>query len=361
MQRPVMHPVFRAEDVTVPKKKVPKWKTFLKTQVLGSIKGALRLLMTSPVKMGRRAEVESRPPLAARFVRGLAYRALFLPVLVALSCATLVFTGTHPSMVYSATDPATFGVYYDPVSFESKDGVRLEGWIAPVVDAKSIIEKKDKILRSKHPAVVLVHDFAKAPQQVLPLFQPLHDDGIIVMAVGQRGTNASTLQTAGQTFGLREAMDVSATVEALRADPFVDTSRIAILGIGAGANAAAIAASKDPHIKATVLIDPLRDPDAVLGRNIGPSHNALRWMQPLCKWTFELYYSVDAEDINVEQFANVVRSRPCLRLESTGDAEYLTYPNTQKKVRDFLCEHLRLQTPPPKTTGRVSNNPVPRR
>lgn len=361
MQRPVMHPVFRAEDVTATKKKTPKWKTFFKTQVLGSIKGALRLLVSSPVKMGRRAEVESRPPLASRLVRGVAYRALFLPVLLALSCATLVFTGTHPTMVYSATDPATYGVYYDPVAFDSKDGIRLEGWLAPVVDAKSILEKKDKILRSKHPAVVLVHDFAKTPQQVLPLFQPLHDDGLIVMAVGQRGTNASTFQKAGQTFGLREAMDVSATVEALRADPFVDSSRIAILGIGAGANAAVIAASKDPHIKATVLIDPLKDPEAVLGRHIAPSHDALKWMQPLCKWTFELYYSVDAEDMDVDRFPQVVRSRPCLRLESTGDADYLTHANTQKKIRDFLCEQLRLQAPPPRTTGGVSNNPVPRR
>ncbi len=361
MQRPVMHPVFRAEDVTATKKKTPQWKVFFKTKVVGAFKGALRLLVTSPVKLGRRAEVEDRPPLAKRFVRGLAYRALFLPVLIVLSSLTLVFTGTHPTMVFSATDPATYGVYYDPVSFDSADGIRLEGWLAPVVDAKSVIEKKDKLLRSKHPAVVLVHDFAKPPQQVLPLFQPLHEDGLIVMAVGMRGTNSSSFQKAGQTFGLREAMDVTATIEALRADPFVDTARIAILGVGAGANAAVIAASKDPHIKATVLIDALRDPDAVLGRHIGPSHHALKWMQPLCKLTFELYYSVDAEDINVDQFTNVVRGRPCLRLESTGDAEYLTHANTQKKIRDFLCEQLRLQAPPPRTTGGVSNNPVPRR
>src|SRR4051812_12543047 len=167
MQRPVMHPVFRAEDVTATKVKTPKWKTFFKTKVVGGFKGAVRLLVSSPVKVGRRAEVENRPPLASRFIKGMAYRALFLPVLVALSCATLVFTGTHPTLVYSATDPATFGVYYDPVVFDSEDGTRLEGWLAPVIDAKSIVEQKEKILRVKHPAVVLVHDFAKAPQQVL--------------------------------------------------------------------------------------------------------------------------------------------------------------------------------------------------
>jgi hypothetical protein len=354
-----MHPVFRAEDVTATKKKTPQWKVFFKTKVVGAFKGALRLLVTSPVGLGRRAEAENRPPMAKRFVRGLACRALFLPVLIVLSSLTLVFTGTHPTMVYSATDPATYGVYYDPVGFDSQDGIRLEGWLAPVVDAKSVIEKKDKLLRSKHPAVVLVHDFAKPPQQVLPLFHPLHEDGLIVMAVGLRGTNSSTFQKAGQTFGLREAMDVTATIEALRADPFVDTARIAILGVGAGANAAVIAASKDPHIKATVLIDPLENCEGVLRQHIGPEHQALRWMQPLSKWTFELYYNVDAEDMDINRFPEVVRSRPCLRLASGGDIEFLTRPQTQKKVRDFLCDQLRLEKLPTRTMGGVSNNPVP--
>src|SRR6478672_6005289 len=121
MQRPVMHPVFRAEDVTATKKKAPKWQVFFRTNIIGRFKGAVRLLVTSPVKLGRRADAE-RPPFVSRFVKGLAYRALFLPVLLVLSCATLVFTGTHPSTVYSATDPATLGIYYDPVIFDSQDG-----------------------------------------------------------------------------------------------------------------------------------------------------------------------------------------------------------------------------------------------
>lgn len=361
MQRPQMHPVFRAEDVTATKKKTPAWQTFFKTKVVGSFKGALRLLVSSPVKLGRRAEVESRPPFVARFVKGLMYRALFLPVLLVLSCLTLVFTGTHPTMVYSATDPATFGVYYDPVGVTSEDGTRLEGWLAPVVDAKAILEKRDKILRSKHPAVVLVHDFAKPPQQVLPLFAPLHEDGLIVMAVGQRGTNSSSFQTAGQTFGLKEAMDVSATVAALRADPFVDTQRIAVLGIGAGANAAVIAAKRDPHIKATVLIDPLENADLVIRQHIGPRREALRWMQPLCKWTFELAYRVDAEDMHVDRYPDVLTGRPCLRLNSGGDVDYLARPTSQKKIREFLCDKLRLDKPPARNLGGVSSNPVPRR
>ena len=45
-------------------------------------------------------------------------------------------------------------------------GAAIDHWelgdptpLAPVVDAKSVLERKEKLLRTKHPAVVLVHDF----------------------------------------------------------------------------------------------------------------------------------------------------------------------------------------------------------
>jgi pimeloyl-ACP methyl ester carboxylesterase len=344
MQRPVMQPTFSADDMKpeIRKKKVNKFSSFFKNNVLGFVKWCIKSLLSSPVKLKRRTEASDKPPITSRLVRGLAYRALFLPVLVALSSATLVFTGTHPSTAFSATDPATFGVYFDPVAFEAEDGTRLEGWISPVVSARSILEQRDRILRTKHPAVILVHDFGQPPQTVLPLFQPFHEDGIVVIAIGMRGTNASTMQTAGQTFGLKEAMDVQAAVSDLRTRPFVDSSRIAILGIGSGANAAVLAAAKDPEIKATILVDPYRDPDAVIRQHIGPSHPALRWMQPLCKWTFELGYRVDAEEMEIDRFPEVTKGRPSLMLDSKGDVEYVTKPETIKRMRNFLGRHLRM-------------------
>jgi pimeloyl-ACP methyl ester carboxylesterase len=341
MQRPVMQPTFSADDITPKKKKVAKWRSTLKNRVFAFFKWCIKSLLSSPVKLSRRTEVSDKPPLATRFVKGLAYRALFLPVLLALSCATLVFTGTHPNVAFSATDPATYGVYHEPVTIESSDGTVLEGWVSPVVSARSILEYKEKMFRTKHPAVVLVHDFARPPQTMLPLFPPFHEDGIVVIAVGMRGTNASSMQTAGQTFGLKEAMDVQAAVNELRARPFVDGSRIAVLGIGSGANAAVIAAARDPQIKATVLIDPYRNPDVVIRQHIGPTRPELRWMQPLCKWTFELGYRVDAEDMELERFPEVTQSRPSLLMESNGDGEFMTKPETLRKIRNFLGRHLR--------------------
>ena len=343
MQRPVMQPTFSADDITPKKKKTPQWQSFFKNNVLSFLKWCVKSLLSNPVKLKRRAEVTDKPPLVSRMIRGLAYRALFLPVLVALSSATLVFTGTHPNAAYSATDPATYGVYHEPVMVESADGTRLEGWVAPVVSARSILDHGNKILRTKHPAVVLVHDFGRPPQTMLPLFQPFHDDGIVVIAVGLRGSNSSSMQTAGQTFGLKEAMDVQAAVNELRSRPFVDATRIAVVGVGSGANATVLAAARDPQIKATVLIDPYRDPDAVIRQHIGPTRPGLQWMQPLCKWTFELGYRVDAEEMEIDRFPEVTKSRPSLLLESNGEAEFMTKPETVNKMREFLRRHLRAE------------------
>jgi pimeloyl-ACP methyl ester carboxylesterase len=346
----MMHPVFRAEDVTPVKKKTPKWKTFFAKNVLGLIKKIVTSLLSSPVKIGgRRADTE-KAPLATRLIKGIAYRALFLPMLLVLSTSTLVFTGTHPSMVYSAVDPNSYGIYSESITFQSEDGTHLDGWIAPVIDAKAIVEKKERALRTKHPAVVLVHDFGQAPQTVLPLFEPLHQDGLVVIAMGLRGSTSSTLQTAGQTFGLHEALDVKAACQLLRDQPFVDGSRIAVVGIGTGATAAVLAARSDPQIRATVLIDPPGTADEVLRQHVGPNRPMLKWMQPLCKWTFQLGYRVDAAEMEIDRFPEVTKFRPSLTLQSNGDPKFVSNPATIEQIRTFLCDKLRLERNPGKGT-----------
>jgi hypothetical protein len=252
-----------------------------------------------------------------RFCKGVAYRALFVPLLVALTSSAFVFSGTHPKSKPIELDPSSAGLYYDPISFASADGTRLDGWIVPVVSAKEVLAKKEKMLRAKHPAVVLVHDFGRTPQQLLPLLAPLQEDGIVTLTIGLRG--AGTGQRVGQTFGLREADDVTAAVELLRRRPFVDPDRIAVLGIGTGATAALRAASRDSSIGLMVLMGPPQTAAEVLARRVGPQRAGLRWMQPFCKWAFELGYSVDAEDISLDGYTKVLEERAVLLLDNEAD------------------------------------------
>ena len=186
--------------------------------------------------------------------------------------AAVVFCGTHPKVSRDWGDPADRGVYYDPISFPSRDGTLLQAWLVPVVDAKRVLARKDKVLSERQPAIVLVHDFGRSPQQMLPLLAPLHEDGIVVVAVGLRGLGAG--RASGRTFGLNESLDVAAAVDMLRRRPFVDPDRIAVLGIGTGANAALLAAAKDAKIKALILADPVAGPEEAVARYVGPSSGA---------------------------------------------------------------------------------------
>ena len=162
----------------------------------------------------------------------------------------------------------------------------------PLVDASAVLVQKEEALRHKHPAAVLVHDFANSRQQMLPLIRPLHQAGFIVLVVGLRGSGPGGI---GSTFGLCESMDVKAAVEMLRRRSFVDPQKIAILGIGTGATAALLAAKDDPQLAALVLDHPLHDAPAAIAQRLIPDQPLLQWMQPLCKWGFELYYRADID------------------------------------------------------------------
>lgn len=333
MQRPVMDLMYlQDQDAPAPRRK-RLWDHL--APVTKVVKRVLRVLFSQPLRIRRRGAAFVDPtPLPVRVVKGVAYRAMFVPLIVMIAAAALVFAGTHPPRV-SVAQPKAVGVYYEPISFNSADGTKLEGWLVPVIDARRVLEQKDKVLRQIHPAVVLVHDFGHSPDQVMPLIDPLHDDGFIVLTVGLRGVGAEGFQTRGQTFGLRESQDVLAAVEALRRRAFVDGDRVAVVGIGTGANAALLAARDDPRIAALVLADPVRKADDVIRTRLGPQRRGLRWMQSVNKWAFQVAYRVNAEDLDLDRFRHMTESPRTLVLSDATSGGSL-FEGTIDMTREFL-------------------------
>src|SRR5438045_5451926 len=235
MKRPVMDPMFLREQNRPPR--FPKLWAVLSACGRGVV-WLTRPLFRPPFRVSRAAPAVPQSA-ASKIVRGLVYRAMFVPILISGLSAVVVFFATHPLVNSPPLDPQSQGVYFDPISFTSEDGTQLQGWLVSVVDARRVVLQRDRLLRSSNPAVVLVHDFAQSPRPLLPLLPPLHHDGMVVVAIGLRGVGVSKTPKA-QTFGLDEAMDVNATVEMLRHRPFVDANRIGVLGVGTGANAAMI-------------------------------------------------------------------------------------------------------------------------
>src|SRR5207302_3423613 len=119
----------------------------------------------------------------------------------------LVWLGTHPSAPPAVTDPHTRGLFFTVEEFTSADGTQLKGWLVPVIDAKRVLDQRDDLLRHVQPAVVLVHDYGQSPQQMLPLLESLHEEGLVLLVVGLRGIGTDS-RVMGQTFGFSESQDV---------------------------------------------------------------------------------------------------------------------------------------------------------
>jgi pimeloyl-ACP methyl ester carboxylesterase len=311
----------------------PLWRVF---------KAAGALLLTNPLTGRRpraRLKIDDGLSPFQRFCRGLLYRLAFVPVVIVLAVAAFVYKGTHPKRQGVEIDPSSQGVFYDPVTMTTEDNVRIEGWLVPMYDATLVLAKRDEVLRKKHPAVVLVHGFGENRQQVLPLVKPLHDSGFVVLAVNTRGCGQS--EGSGSTFGLRESLDIEAAIRQLHELAYVDPRRIAVVGVGTGATAAMIAAQKDSTISAMVLDRPVTGTKEIIANYIGPTHHSFLWMQPLCKWGFEMAYRVDAEELDLDRYLSTLKSRPVLTLDSPTASSDLKNAATVIVVRDFLKNTLK--------------------
>jgi len=333
MERPVMNPMF-LEGAPPP----PRRKKGLIWRITKLLQFVVAVFMFDLFFWRKRSKLTVEDgSLLMRMMRGLAYRLVFLPVLLFFVFSCMVWLGTHPYRAPTTSDPLSQGTYFDPVSFNSRDGTRIEGWLVPVVTAKNVLEQKDKILNIKSPAVVLVPDHANSRTQMLPLVKPLHKAGYIVLVVELRGTNGAT---TGLTFGLNEADDIVAGVDMLRRRSDVDASRIAVLGIGTGANAAMLAGAHDGGIAAVILERPVKEVDEMIYEHLGPPQPWLRWARPVCKWIFEVAYRVDTDDLNTEDCQRALRGRPVLFLDTSGAGLAVFQKQGSQQMQEFLARYV---------------------
>ncbi len=320
MQRPVMNPGFQESDASVGADRLRAVKIFARAAWRGS-RVFVRALLFNPIRAKQGAfRVDDGSTPAARFLRGLLYRLAFVPIIVVLGVSAMGYVATHPAQFACEADPTSIGLYFDPVKCVTEDGVRLDAWVIPVVDASRVLNERDDVLRKKYPAVILVHDYAANAQQMLPLVKPLHEAGFVVMVLGTRGSGMSSKSAV--TFGLREAMDVKAGVELLRRRTFIDPSRISVVGLGAGANAALLAAEQNAPIASMVLGHPITGADQLVATRLAPKQPLLAWSKPLCKWVFEVAYQLDADELDLRRHDRTMQRSPTLLIDSEFEAFY---------------------------------------
>jgi len=327
-----MNPLPAAIDASPPPLRDGVWRRLVRALV------GLAMLDISLRPRAARLRVEDAP-LYQRAMRGLLYRLLLVPVLVCAMPAITVWVGTHPeALVDGSAEPFSPGFHCEEVSFQSADGTALRGWIIPVVEARAVVEQGERALRGQHPAVVLVHGHAARPEQLLPLAGPLHKAGFVVMITCLRGS-ADTAKAS--TFGVREADDVQAAVETVAALRSVDPQRIAVLGVGTGANAAVLAAERRAPIAALVLENPVMDLREMVMQHIGLPQEWLRLLRPMTRWMFELAYRVNIDEAEIPRCRTAMSDRPVLVLNSSTGGGSVFRRHGLAQVRTFLSQHLK--------------------
>jgi hypothetical protein len=295
-------------------------------------------LFSDPLARKRHGRQDGNDSPFGRFVREATGRLVFGPLLVVLSVAALVYSGTHPPTPPPGPGPASVGLYYESVNFASSDATRLRGWIVPSIDAGRVLDGSEGPPGSGHPGVVLAHDYGQSQSQLLPLLAPLHEAGFEVLAVGLRGVGLG--RPAALTFGPDESKDITAAVQVLRARPSVDPRRIAIVGVGTGANAALLSFQRDNAIAALVLADPVPGSREAVHRYIGPNFPALEWMQSLTRWGWEICYHAGADEIDLTRFQTILADERTFRADNVLDTTRELAPRFVRRATEFLTERL---------------------
>ena len=330
MQRPIMNPIFPDASKSKVKMPVPLWKRIL------NLPDTLVKLLLADIFFWRsnRLRIEEGSVIGRVFHATL-YRLLFVPLFTVLVVLAMVYLATHPPRPLTTADPQSMGIYYDKVDFKSADGTDLEGWLIPIIDANLIIEQKERALRAKFPAVILVHDYANTRLEMLPIVQSLHEAGYMLLVPTLRGNSMSA---AASTFGIKEAADVQGAIQMLRKRTGVDINRIAVLGIGTGANAAILAAERE-RVAALILDHPVRDDEQIVRNYLGPPPPWSHSMNHLCKWTFEIAFRVDAEELDLERHAVALSAQPVLMFD-TSSAPNCFRSAGKEEIKQFLAKYL---------------------
>jgi dienelactone hydrolase len=163
-----------------------------------------------------------------------------IPLILAVTVATWILTpaviATNvPEIVPGEGTPADFGFYADEIRFGTADGVEVWAWYAPPTSGK---------------VVVLRHGAGATASSVLGHARMLVGHGYGVLITDARGHGHSGGRA--MDFGWHGNTDLRAAIDFLVAQPEVDPSRMAVVGMSMGGEEAIGAIGADYRIAAVV-------------------------------------------------------------------------------------------------------------
>jgi len=168
----------------------------------------------------------------------------------ATALAALGLLAYPDSSTLEAGLPATFAATLTQTAQPPGDGLRLAGWLTrPTAWSKGSL-----------PAVILLHGWLPAGFRGSDTMQEVADDlarrGFVVLNLSLRGWP----DTGGEDdCALRQPRDVARAEEWLAAQPGVDGTRMAVMGLSQGGQVALLAGVASPLVGAVVALAPPTD------------------------------------------------------------------------------------------------------
>ncbi len=161
--------------------------------------------------------------------------------------------------------PADLDMAAQDVELPAADGARLRGWYLPANPADAAVTPIPPESRTTRPAVVVMHGWASAAADLLPMAPAVLGAGLPMLFLDARGHGRSdTVEFMSMP---RFAEDVEAGVAWLRTRPDIDPDRICLAGHSVGAGACLLVASRDPRIATVVSIASMAHPREMIGRS----------------------------------------------------------------------------------------------
>ena len=200
-------------------------------------------------------------------------------------------------------DPTAFELQPEPITFQSRDGVRLAGWF---------------IQGTTKSTVILAHSRGSDHTHMLPDALYLHRYGFSVFLFDFRYRGKS--EGDAQTLGAKEKWDLESAVEYLKRRADVDPERIGVQGNSMGAATAILAAAETPSIRGVIAEIPYMSINGILAHSFKKETGLPAFPFALVtKWICEIRLGVDFDRVSPVDVIGRISTRPVFLIDDLED------------------------------------------
>jgi len=232
---------------------------------------------------------------------------LGIVILVIALSFILVYANTHPPRYSLSAPPSDYQQAYEDVSFITKDGLTLAGWLI-----------KPNRSGKKWPAIIICHGLGANKSDFTDLAVFLTRRGYLVLTFDFRAHGDS--EGSRTSLGYHEQKDVSAALHYLSSRPEVDQDRIGIFGFSLGGSTAIVTAAetrKFGALAADSAFTSLRDQarQTITGYYHLPAFPFVN----IAVLGYELYFQTKVRNIDPESIIGSISPVPVLIIAGEGD------------------------------------------